>query len=60
MCWRNPAPDLSIHCGDVEGSEDYICEIAGCPVQYGVAGNNDFFSDLNREEEFDLESIGYG
>lgn len=45
--------DLLIHCGDVEGSEDYICEIAGCPVHM-VAGNNDFFSDLNREEEFDL------
>ncbi len=45
--------DLLIHCGDVEGNEDYICEIAGCPVHM-VAGNNDFFSDLNREEEFDL------
>ena len=28
-------PDLLIHCGDVEGSEDFIKSIAGCPVQYG-------------------------
>ena len=35
-------PDLLIHCGDVEGSEDFIKSIAGCPVHM-VAGNNDFF-----------------
>ena len=40
-----------IHLGDVEGQEDYIEVIAGCPVHI-VAGNNDFFSDLPREEEF--------
>lgn len=43
--------DLLVHCGDVEGSEDYIRALAECPV-YMVAGNNDFFSDLEREEEF--------
>ena len=43
--------DLLVHCGDVEGSEDYIRDLAGCPVQM-VAGNNDFFCDLPREEEF--------
>lgn len=43
--------DMLIHCGDVEGSEDYICKMADCPVHM-VAGNNDFFCDLPREEEF--------
>jgi len=42
--------DLLIHLGDVEGYEDYIAEMAGCPVEF-VAGNNDFFSDLKREKE---------
>ena len=44
-------PDMLIHCGDVEGSEDFIRSIAGSPVHM-VAGNNDFFSDLKKEEEF--------
>ena len=44
-------PDLLIHCGDVEGSEDFIKSIAGCPVHM-VAGNNDFFTRLKKEEEF--------
>lgn len=49
---RKTAPvDMLIHCGDVEGSEGYIEEIAGCPV-YMVSGNNDFFSSLPREQEF--------
>lgn len=43
--------DMLIHCGDVEGSEDYIRSLAQCPVHM-VAGNNDFFCDLPREEEF--------
>lgn len=43
--------DYFIHLGDVEGHEDYIKVLAGCPV-YMVAGNNDFFSDLPREDEF--------
>ena len=43
--------DHFIHLGDVEGQEDYIEVIAGCPVHM-VSGNNDFFSDLPREEEF--------
>lgn len=45
--------DLLIHLGDAEGEEDYIEAIAGCPVRM-VAGNNDFFAELNREEEFEL------
>lgn len=47
--------DMLIHCGDVEGSEEFIREIAGCPVHM-VLGNNDFFSDLPREEEFMIGS----
>lgn len=40
--------DMLIHLGDVEGSEDYIRSIVTCPC-YMVAGNNDYFSMLNRE-----------
>ena len=43
--------DMLIHCGDVEGSEDYIRGMADCPVHI-VAGNNDFFCELTKEEEF--------
>ncbi len=45
--------DALIHCGDVEGEEDYITELAECP-SYIVAGNNDYFSVLDREMEFEL------
>ena len=40
--------DLLIHLGDIQGSEDYIEAVAPCPVEM-VSGNNDFFSDLDRE-----------
>ena len=43
--------DMLIHCGDAEGSEDYIRTVAECPVHI-VSGNNDFFSELPKEEEF--------
>lgn len=43
--------DMLIHLGDAEGREDYIEAIAGCPLHL-ISGNNDFFSDLPREEEF--------
>ena len=43
-----------IHLGDVEGQEDYIEAIADCPVHI-VSGNNDFFSDLSRELELEIE-----
>lgn len=46
-------PDLVIHCGDAEGSEYALTEAAGCPVQM-VLGNNDFFSSLPRELEFNI------
>lgn len=45
--------DRLIHLGDAEGSEDYIREIAGCPVEI-IAGNNDFFSRLPKEEEIQI------
>ena len=46
--------DGVIHCGDFEGSEGKFALACDCPV-YFVAGNNDFFSDLNRELEFTLD-----
>ncbi len=46
--------DYLIHCGDVEGREFFIEALAECPCTI-VAGNNDFFSDLPREEEIVLE-----
>lgn len=45
--------DMVVHCGDIEGSEYLIAESAACPVQM-VVGNNDFFSDLPREKEFQI------
>ena len=45
--------DGIIHCGDFEGSEGKFAIAADCPV-YFVSGNNDFFSDLKRELEFQL------
>jgi len=43
--------DMLLHLGDTEGGEAYIEAVAGCPVHV-VAGNNDFFSELEKEEEF--------
>ena len=43
--------DMFIHLGDVEGGEDYINAVVDCE-KHMVRGNNDFFSDLPREEEF--------
>ena len=48
--------DMLVHCGDVEGREFYIEALAECPCCI-IAGNNDFFSDLEREEE--IEIAGY-
>ena len=46
--------DGIIHCGDFEGSEGRFALAANCPV-YFVSGNNDFFADLSRELDFDLD-----
>lgn len=51
---RTEGIDLLIHLGDTEGGEDYIEALVDCPVHI-VSGNNDFYSSLPREEEFDLE-----
>ena len=45
--------DAFIHLGDVEGGEDYVNAVVDCE-KHIVRGNNDFFSDLPREEEFYL------
>lgn len=53
LCEKYKPLDMVIHCGDIEGSEYIIQEAAKCPVKM-VAGNNDFFSVLKREEEFSI------
>ena len=45
--------DMLIHLGDVEGEEDIISGMAGCQCIF-IAGNNDFFSGLDREKEFEI------
>lgn len=42
--------DLAIHLGDAEGEEDEIASIVGCPLEI-IAGNNDFFTGLDKEKE---------
>lgn len=41
--------DLLVHLGDFEGSEDYIEAIAPCKTEM-VSGNNDYFTELEREK----------
>jgi putative phosphoesterase len=43
--------DMVIHCGDTDGKDQTILMSPECPV-YRVQGNNDFFSDAPREQEF--------
>lgn len=43
--------DMFVHLGDVEGGEAYLEAVVDCE-KHMVRGNNDFFSDLPREEEF--------
>ena len=45
--------DMVIHCGDVEGSEYALSEAADCPVLM-VSGNNDFITQLPREQELNI------
>lgn len=45
-----------IHLGDAEGYEDYIEELAGCPIEI-VAGNNDYFSQLPKEKELLIDGL---
>lgn len=46
-------PDMLIHLGDLEGSELFIQSCVTCPVEM-VCGNNDYFSDLEREKMIQL------
>lgn len=50
---REKERDMIFHCGDVSGGEYTIIASAECPVEM-VAGNNDFFSPLEQELEFDV------
>lgn len=50
---RTEGIDLFIHLGDTEGGEDYITALLDCPVHI-VRGNNDFFSELPGEEQFEI------
>ncbi|MDU7709238.1 MAG: metallophosphoesterase family protein, partial [Clostridium sp.] len=45
--------DMFIHLGDVEGGEEYLDAVVDCE-KHMVKGNNDFFSDLPKEEEFSI------
>ena len=45
--------DLLLHCGDIEGDEGKIHLIAETPC-FMVSGNNDLFTDLPRELEFQI------
>lgn len=51
ILYREKQIDLLVHCGDVEGGQWKIQEMAGCPC-YFVKGNNDYFSDLPKDVEF--------
>lgn len=45
--------DMLIHLGDVDNSGHYIEAMAECHVEM-VAGNNDYFSNLPGEREFNI------
>ena len=45
--------DMMIHLGDLEGYENQIRTMAGCYTEI-VAGNNDFFSNLDKEKEIQI------
>lgn len=51
---RTEGVDMLIHLGDTEGGEDYIRALVSCPARI-ISGNNDFFSELPREEEFEVQ-----
>ena len=45
--------DMLIHLGDVEGGEIYLDVMFECP-KYIVRGNNDFFSQTDKEKEISI------
>ncbi|MCQ2518845.1 MAG: metallophosphoesterase [Lachnospiraceae bacterium] len=50
-------PDMVIHCGDTEGSEDAFERSCKCPF-VAVKGNNDFFSGNPYDRELKLFDTG--
>ena len=49
--------DMLVHLGDFENGEAYIEQVANCPTHM-IAGNNDFFSRREKEEEFYIGKYG--
>lgn len=45
-------PDMLVHCGDIEGHEAFYRKAVRCPVRM-VPGNNDYFSNMPREIQFE-------
>ncbi len=50
---KEAQPDLVIHLGDIEGCEEIIEHLAGCPVEI-VSGNCDFFSAQSQEKILEI------
>ncbi len=50
-------PDKIIHCGDVEGDEEWIRRSTQCMSVPMVRGNCDFFSKLPSELELDIAGL---
>ena len=50
--------DALIHLGDLEGGEDFISTHVKCPV-YLVSGNNDFFSQTDKEKRSPSGNTGH-
>lgn len=50
---REKGIDMLLHMGDVEEGDTYLEAVLDCPIHI-VAGNNDFYSYLPREEELQL------
>ena len=47
--------DMLIHCGDIECQTEMITDVVDCPAII-VRGNNDFFSNLERDQVFNIEN----
>ena len=50
---REKGIDMLLHMGDVEDGDTYLEAVLDCPLHI-VAGNNDFYSYLPREEEIQI------
>lgn len=46
-------PDMLVHCGDIEGREAFYRKAVSCPVRM-VPGNNDYFSTMPRDLQFEV------